>query len=65
MRQPVGDAALISRLESIRDLADDLAMEVNRAQSDDWSSVRAMVAHIQREATLALELIDIAKRRHK
>jgi hypothetical protein len=61
MPSPSVDAALISCLKSIRDVAHDLGLEIDRARSDNWSSVRAMVAHIQHKTDTALKLTAIQR----
>jgi hypothetical protein len=53
-------AALTSRLESIRDVAQDLEREISRAHSDSGSGISAMVAYIRRETNAALKLLGTA-----
>jgi hypothetical protein len=66
MPSPFVDAGLLACLESIRDVAADMSREIDRADnSDNWSSVRAMVQHIQHKTNTALKLIDPPQRPHK
>jgi hypothetical protein len=65
MPPPSVAVALTARLESIRDVAQDLEREISRAQSDNGSGISAMVAHIRRETNAALKLLTTAKRLRK